>query len=173
MLQTLLRDRFALATHSEIREMPIYALVVDRSNGALGPHITRTPSAASAECVAGRSSRSASERSDGKPCGIGITGGTITAGDATLSQLLGLLSPMVGRTTVDRTRLVGTFDYTLNWTPDQFQDRTASPDRERPVDPNGTSIFTAIQEQLGLKLESTRGPADVLVIDHVEKPAPD
>jgi len=174
MLQALLRNRFALVVHNEMRVMPIYALVLDRSHGTLGPHLARTPSAASAECVARRSSRSAPDRSDGKPCGIGITGGgNIAAGDATLSQLLGLLSPMVGRTTVDRTRLVGTFDYTLNWTPDQFQDRRASQDRERPLDPNGTSIFTAIQEQLGLKLESTRGPVDVLVIDHVEKPTPD
>jgi uncharacterized protein (TIGR03435 family) len=173
MLQTLLRDRFALVVHKEIREMPIYALVLDRANGTLGPHIARTPSAASVECAEQRSSRTAPDRSDGKPCGIGIRGGSITAGDATLSQLLGLLSPMVGRTTVDRTQLVGTFDYTLNWTPDDFQDRTASPDRERPLDPNGLSIFTAIQEQLGLKLESTRGPVDVLVIDRVGKPSPD
>jgi uncharacterized protein (TIGR03435 family) len=173
MLQTLLRDRFGLVVHNEMREMPIYALALDRSNGALGPHIARTPSAASAECVARRSSRSAPDRSDGKPCGIGITGGSIVAGDATLSQLLGLLSPMVGRTTVDQTQLGGTFDYTLSWTPDEFQDRTASRDRERPIDPNAPSLFRALQEQLGLKLESTRGSVDVLVIDHVEKPTPD
>ena len=173
MLQTLLRDRFALVVHSEMREMPIYALVLDRPNGTLGPHLARTSSAASSECAARRSSRSASDRSDGRPCGIGISGSTIVAGDATLSQLLGLLSPMVGRTTVDRTQLAGTFDYTLNWAADQFQDRTASPDRERLLDPNGPSIFTALQEQLGLRLESTKGPVEVIVIDHIEKPKPD
>ena len=173
MLQALLQDRFALRAHNEMREMPIYALVLDRADGSLGSHIARTPSAAAAECVARRSSRAAPDRSDGKPCGISIAGGNIVAGDATLSQLLGLLSPMVGRTAVDRTQLAGTFDYTLSWAPDQFQDRTGSPDRERPIDPDAPSLFSALQEQLGLKLESTKGSVSVLIIDHVEKPTPD
>ena len=175
MLQALLRDRFALTVHHEMREMPIFALVLNRPNGTLGPSLFRTPSAAVTECAdaARRASRSAPDRSDGKPCGIGITGGTISAGNASLTQLLGLLSPLVGRVTVDRTQLAGTFDYTLSWTPDQSEDRRASPGGERPIDPNTLSLFSAIQEQLGLKLESAKGPVDVIVIDRVERPTSD
>ena len=74
---------------------------------------------------------------------------------------------------VDRTGLIGNFDITLAWTPDQMpQGPPGGPDLPS-IDPNGPSLFTALQEQLGLKLESTKGSVDVLVIDHVEQPTPD
>jgi uncharacterized protein (TIGR03435 family) len=174
MLRALLQDRFALLAHADMRDMPIYALVVSSRDAALGPRIRRTPSGASAECAAQRANREAPGRSDGRPCGISIAGGTITAGDATFGQLLGLLSPLVGRVAVDKTKLDGTFDYNLSWTLDQFvATGTFGVPSERAIDSNGPSIFTAVQEQLGLKLESTKGPVDVLVIDHVEQPTPD
>jgi uncharacterized protein (TIGR03435 family) len=83
------------------------------------------------------------------------------------------LSVFLGRTVVDRTGFAETFDYDLTWTPDVgSQLRTGS--SERPASAaNGPSLFTALQEQLGLKLESTKGPVSVLVIDHVERPTPD
>lgn len=82
------------------------------------------------------------------------------------------LSVFVGRTVVDRTGLTGTFDFDLTWTPDPML--RAPADGNRPAtDGSGLSLFTALQEQLGLRLESTKGPADVVVIDHVEKPTPD
>jgi uncharacterized protein (TIGR03435 family) len=78
---------------------------------------------------------------------------------------------------VDRTGLTGSFDLDLQWTPDQMpQGREDRPPGAPPlpaIDPNGPSIFTAVQEQLGLKLESTKGPVDVLVIDRVEHPTED
>jgi uncharacterized protein (TIGR03435 family) len=72
----------------------------------------------------------------------------------------------------NRTGLTGGFDYELTWTPDQFPNQV--PDASAPkIDPNGPSLFTAIQEQLGLKLEAQRGPVEVLVVDHADLPTPD
>ena len=83
-----------------------------------------------------------------------------------------MLVPQVGRPIIDKTNLTGTYDLDLKFAPE-----TAIPaigiGGDTPADPGGPSIFTALTEQLGLKLESTRGPADVLVIDHVERPTPD
>jgi uncharacterized protein (TIGR03435 family) len=84
--------------------------------------------------------------------------------DAT--QLANALSNFLNRTVLDQTGVTGNFDVDLTWTPDQMPQLSDVP----PIDPNGPSIFTAIQEQLGLKLESAKGPVDVLVIDHVEHP---
>jgi uncharacterized protein (TIGR03435 family) len=79
----------------------------------------------------------------------------------------------VNRTVVDRTSLTGRFSFHLTWTPDQLPPRPpGDQDDLPPIDPNGPSIFTAVQEQLGLKLESTTGPVDVLIIDSVEHPTP-
>jgi uncharacterized protein (TIGR03435 family) len=74
---------------------------------------------------------------------------------------------------VDRTGLAGNFDIELTWTPEQMPQDVERPLGLPPIDPNGASIFTAVQEQLGLKLESARGPVEVLVIDSVEQPTPD
>ena len=109
-------------------------------------------------------------------CGININGngGNLIAGGLTMSQLASNLSTLVGRVVVDRTGLSGGFDLDLRWTPDQLpQQRIGTPEVPPIIDPNGASIFTALQEQLGLKLESTKGPVDVLVIDRVEQPTPD
>ena len=85
------------------------------------------------------------------------------------------LSGFVGRPVVDRTGLNGGFDFNLTWTPEQTPQgpRPLGAPEPPPVDPNGPSLFTALREQLGLKLESTKGPVDVLVIDRAEKPAAD
>ena len=173
MLRGVLEERFGLIAHRETRDMPIYALVIGRRGGALGQRLVRTPAAASAECAARRASINGPERSDGGMCGIGITSGTIRAGDATLGQLLGLLSPLVGRTTVDKTQLAGRFDYDLNWTLDPFANGGAPSQNERATDVNGSSLFTALREQLGLRLEPQRGGVSVLVIDRIEHPTPD
>jgi uncharacterized protein (TIGR03435 family) len=92
----------------------------------------------------------------------------------------GLLTSAVQRTVVDRTGLSGNYDVDLHWTPDNLPQRAPGTSPDQPItvngvsfDPNGPSLFTALQEQLGLKLESTKGPVDVLVIDHVEKPTAD
>jgi len=82
----------------------------------------------------------------------------------------GELFRFVDRLVIDRTELKGTFDWTLVWTPDQPTQAPVDSAGATSASPDRTSIFTAIQEQLGLKLEATRGRVDVLVIDHIEHP---
>jgi uncharacterized protein (TIGR03435 family) len=145
-LQSLLEDRFQLRTHPEIRELPIYVLVQSGKSGALGPGLSHS----SVDCV-----------KDAGKCGFrGGPVGHIKASALTSEILTQLLANASGRVVVDRTGLEGPFDVDLEWSPDQSVS-------DKP------SIFTAVQEQLGLKLESTRGPVNVLVIDHVEKPTSD
>jgi len=92
---------------------------------------------------------------------------------ATMAQLANSLGMWVGRIVVDKTGLAGGYDFNLTWTPDQMPNRPAGALDSPLVDPNGPSIFTAVQEQLGLKLDSQKGPVTVLVIDHVEHPVED
>ena len=90
-----------------------------------------------------------------------------------LSQLGVVARDAGSRRVEDKTGLTGEFDWDLSWTPQLFLQGPFDRDRFPNIDPDGPSIFTALQEQLGLKLESTTGPVDVLVIDHVEQPTPD
>jgi uncharacterized protein (TIGR03435 family) len=110
-------------------------------------------------------------------CGIRMGFGNMAVGGATLANLATSLSMMVGRVVTDKTGLTGTYDMNLTWTPDQMPQRSAGAPADQPlrvngaeIDPNGPSIFTAIQEQLGLKLDAQRGPVSLLVIDRAEKP---
>jgi uncharacterized protein (TIGR03435 family) len=174
MLRTLLADRFKLILHHQTKELPIYALVMPRADGTLGPQLRRSDT----DCAA---IRAAINRGGAPPllsgdrplCGITVRPGRVAAGGLPLSQLAASLSQELQRMVVDHTGLMGNFDLTLTWTPDQMpQGPPGGPDLP-PIDPNGPSFFTALQEQLGLKLESTKGPVDVLVIEHVEQPTPD
>ena len=89
-----------------------------------------------------------------------------------LSQLANVLSRMLGRTVIDKTGSDKKYNIQLQWSPDQSQSFQLPPDAPRPqFDPNGPSIFTALQEQLGLKLESKKGPVEILMIDHADKPS--
>jgi uncharacterized protein (TIGR03435 family) len=103
--------------------------------------------------------------------------GSLSASGQPMSQIAQMLSQWVNRTVVDRTGLTGGFDFDLTWTPDQIPQGRGEPPPGAPplppIDPNGPSIFTAVQEQLGLKLDSQRGPVEVLVIDSVEQPTED
>jgi uncharacterized protein (TIGR03435 family) len=154
MVRTLLADRFKLVAHKESRELPIYELVVARSDGQLGPKLH--PST----CVAGRTP-------DGNRCGFRPGPGVFVGTDVAVAMRIDAsLSSEVHRMVVDRTGLAGTLDIDLHWLPDNPA-LGPQPDTP-PPSPGDPSIFTALQEQLGLKLESTRGPVDVLVIDHVE-----
>jgi uncharacterized protein (TIGR03435 family) len=106
--------------------------------------------------------------------------GEIRGGARPMTLLASMLSQVVQRPVIDRTQLAGGFDFDLRWTPDQLPARPPGTPADQPfrmngveIDPNGPSIFTAVQEQLGLKLEGTRGPVEVLVIDHIERSAPD
>jgi len=169
MLRGFLEERFQLRTHFESREQPIYALVLSDKNGQLGPQLRRR----TVDCAA-----IAAGTATGEPCGGQIFPGRVSSRGVSIPQLvsgLARLMPNVGRLVVDRTGLTGTYDLDLTWTPDQLPsaDRNAMPMPTAPIDPDGPSLFTALQEQLGLKLESARGPVPVLMIDSVAQPTAD
>jgi uncharacterized protein (TIGR03435 family) len=178
-LRGLLADRFKLVVHMETRRLPIYSLVMARADGRLGPNLTRS---SITDCTAVLSAVPAAPGGGGPPpppapggkappCGVMAGNGTFSADSRSLSQLAAIVSAMVDRRVVDQTGLTGLFNAHLTWTPDQMPQQL-NPNAP-PIDPNGPSLFTAVQDQLGLKLESTTGPVDVLVIDSVERPTPD
>jgi bla regulator protein blaR1 len=175
MVQTLLGDRFKLVIHTESRELQIYALVQARGDGRLGSALSRS----SADCrspaaaAAGSVVKGAPAAGDGNPCGLQLGLGSLTAGGVALSQIATALSGLLDRSVVDRTGLAGAFDATLRWTPDESTPGMAQKAKFVPtIDPNGPSIFTALQEQLGLKLEPAKGPVDVLVVVNAQPPSP-
>ncbi|HEX7795044.1 MAG TPA: M56 family metallopeptidase [Vicinamibacterales bacterium] len=185
MMQALLADRFELRAHVEKREMPIYALVVARADGRLGPGL-RLSTVDCAALMAERARRGMMPAPPGElmQCGFRIGPGQITGGSMPLSQLANSLSNFVQRVVVDRTGLNGNFDLDLKYTLDQSTMANAlgpakaaaiagAPSPDVPAGSDAPGLLTALQEQLGLKLESARGQVDVLVIEHVDKPAPD
>ena len=181
MLQSLLEERFKLKPRRETRQLPIYALVLARQNGKLGPALK--PSAIDCQALAAARKQGAAPPDPPKAgerpqCGTHMGFGRI-AGGMPMTSLARLMSDVVQRSVIDSTGLAGDFDLELSWTPDQLPSRPGMP-ADQPfrmngvvIDPNGPSIFTAVQEQLGLKLDATRGPVEVLVIDHIERPTPD
>jgi uncharacterized protein (TIGR03435 family) len=173
MLRSLLADRFQLVTHSETKELPIYALVLARKDGKLGPNLTE---AKEGGCTKPDFTQPPAPPEPGKPptlnCGQQMMSlRSLTAVAAPISQIVPMLARMLGRTIIDKTGVTGKYDIRLEWTPDESQTATLPPDAPKPAaDSAGPSIFTALQEQLGLKLESQKGPVEVLVIDRAEKP---
>jgi uncharacterized protein (TIGR03435 family) len=165
MLRSLLEDRFKLSVHRETREMPIYALVVARSDGRLGPRIRRPTSDYCEQArkgVAGKPG-AAPPLQTNPVCGLRGSNGELTAGAYPMSEFSRSLAGEAGRIVVDRTGLTGEWDFDLKWSPPN----APNPDPDRPP------IFTALQEQLGLRLEATTGPVEVVVIDRVEPLIPD
>jgi uncharacterized protein (TIGR03435 family) len=179
MMQRMLADRFALAVHTERREQRTYALTLARGDGRLGPRIKT----AAIDCQAvmnemlkraplsGGAPPVAPQRPDGGPgCGMRFgSGGRLTAGGTSMAALAGLLAVPVGRIVEDRTGLAGGFDFDLEFDPAElagFGPGALPP----PADASAPSLFTALEEQLGLKLQADRAPVEVLVIDRVERP---
>ena len=165
MLQTLLADRFKLVLRREARETAVYSLVIARNDGrsekALLPVDCKTDS------------KAVVRKGDAPACSwllIGQQGtGMVTyqSGGVNLDELAQTLTRRVGRPVINRTGLAGEFQFELSW----LQDMQASP--AAPAAANGgPSLFTALQDQLGLKLESSRGPVEFLVIESVERPTP-
>jgi uncharacterized protein (TIGR03435 family) len=175
MMRTLMADRFALAAHAETRDMPTYTLA------AVPNQAFRLRRSVVDEAACQRR-REAIQRREAVPppvpgappiCGTARTiPGTITAVGGSMPSLASTLGQFVNRSVVDRTELSGLFDFELKWTTDTIPQVPADAPPLN-IDPNGPSIFTALQEQLGLKLESTRGPVDVVVIDRVQRPTAD
>jgi uncharacterized protein (TIGR03435 family) len=194
MLQSLLADRFKLVLHHENRQLPVYALVMV-SSGKPGPQLQ--PHTADTSCDAfapGQSGATPPQAASGSepqrspadaaalalqqfPCGR-VVGGLLMPNDSsqiwsggrrvTMDTVAASLGGMeyVDRPVLDRTGLRGTFDFTVEWN-HQLQNVSVSPQ----PDLAGLSLFEALREQLGLKLERQRGPVDVIVIDHVEQPS--
>jgi uncharacterized protein (TIGR03435 family) len=167
MLRTLLADRFKLVVHRETKEVPMWALVVARQDGRLGPQLHPTAADCAAWIAGGRRGAPPPDATD-LPCGRGMVSASAMRNSAmTLSQFANLLSPLVDRPVQDRTGLNGNFYLDLQWRPEPGP--AGAPDAGL-ADRLPSSVFTALQEQLGLKLESIRGPLELLVIDHAEPP---
>lgn len=177
MMQDLLEERFKLKAHREMREMPIYALAHARSDQRLGQGLR--PSAIDCSAFRGRGGPGGPLPAPPSPgerpaCGMRVAPGQVSAGGIPIAQLGLMLSQLAQRIVVDRTGLTGNFDIDLTFTPDRMPQGPLPPGVQLPpIDPNGPSLFTAVQEQLGLKLEAGRGPVEVLVIDHVERATPE
>jgi len=173
MLQALLQDRFKLKVHRETRVLPLYELVVAKSGPKLRP-------SEKGNCIPYvKSSQPAIPAAPGQPqplyCGFRRTGSSMSPildGKGVSIADLGnnvarSYNTALGRNIVDKTGLSGVFDIHLTWTNDPDSTDAASPSTSGDV-----SIFTALEEQLGLKLQSAKGPVDVLVIDRIEQPSP-
>jgi uncharacterized protein (TIGR03435 family) len=177
MLQDLLEERFKLRAHRETREQQIYALRLARPDGQLGPGLRASTTDCAALFARGRSGPPPPGRGPGErpACGMRIGPGQLVAGAMPISGLIPPLSQFTERLVFDRTGLTGNFEIDLTWTPDRLPQGPPPPGAPPlpAADPNGPSLFTALQEQLGLKLESERAPVEVLAIDHVERPTPD
>jgi uncharacterized protein (TIGR03435 family) len=175
MLQGLLTDRFGLVVRRDRMEMPMYAAVMARADGRLGPRMQPSTPATAAYCASQRlppGSRPAADPA--RLCGTRQSLGTASGGDAPLAALFRFVSQQAGRAIVDRTSLTGNFDYDLTWTPDQFANReTPAVVNGNAIDPQGPSLFTALQEQLGLKMDPQRGMVDVVVVARLERPTED
>ncbi len=152
MLKSLLEDRFTLVLHKETGETSIYALAVGSHGPKLKPSANQSPGA-------------------GPLGGVNLGPGTLVAGGMRLGLFASLLGTRLGRTVIDQTNLPERYDIDLRWTPDLEEPRSDPGDAPRQADPPGPSIFTAIQQQLGLKLESIKGPSGFFVIDKIEKPS--
>jgi uncharacterized protein (TIGR03435 family) len=170
LMRALLAERFRLATHTEKREMPVYALVLAKADGSLGPHIRQV---ADTDCTAKppAAPAPAPTNPDEWPyCSVTISPGSLYFGGFRMTEITRILSTLVGRTIIDETGISGPVQFRL-----QYQrGRGASP----PAVPAGAldekpDIFTALQEQAGLKLDARRAPVDVLVIDRIDRPTED
>lgn len=152
LIRSLLESRFNLATHREKRDLPAYALTVTGNGHKLTSNAT----------------------SPNGPPGLLFKGlGVLPAVNATMGEFAGVMQTAVlDRPVVDRTGLQGRFDFTLSWTPDESQFRSMGINVPPPAaDAKLPGLFTAIQEQLGLRLESVTAPVEVIVIDRVERPS--
>ena len=165
MLRSLLEDRFRLSAHRETRDLPIYALVLARADGRPGPRFRQTTSDYCKKRFEAAGQAGDTPVPPGGPvCGMRPQGSDELAAVALpMNEFARFLNVVSGRTVVDRTGLTGVWDFDLKYS----LPNAPNPDPDRP------SIFTALQEQLGLRLDATTGPVEVLVIDRVEGLIPD
>ena len=158
MFRQVLTEQFHLTTHTDTKQLPVYVVTVAKGGPKFKPHV---PDPAHPE------------RENGSGW-FSWSGGHLVAQGPTMAYFLFALSLETRHTFVDKTGLTGNYDFHLEWTPDDMAASSGSNEGAQPVaGDSAPSIFTAIQEQLGLKLESTKGPVQVMVIDSVARPIVD
>jgi len=157
VLRPVLSDRFQLQIHTEVRTLPVYDLVVTKD----GPKLQKSPPPPDDPdhpTPPGKHRRTSWQFNNGE----------ITVTSITMSDFAVTLADQLHHTVIDKTGLTDAYDFNLKWTPDEDADKAADNGAaDRPPD-----IFTALQEQLGLKLEAAKGPVTTLVVDHAEQPSP-
>jgi uncharacterized protein (TIGR03435 family) len=157
MVQNLLSDRFKLVAHKETRELPIYALVFARPDRSFGPKLHASSTDCQKEMTAAIARSGPPGPNSPLLCGIRSLPGHIELNAAAMNNFIRNLAPITGRSVVDKTGLTGGYDADLTWNDSE----------------EGPSLYTAIQEQLGLKLDAQRGPVDTLVIESAQRPVED
>jgi uncharacterized protein (TIGR03435 family) len=166
MMQALLADRFKLVARREKREVTILALMLARNDGKLGPNLVESKG-----CIQpGDAAAQAAAPAGAQTCGPKTGGaGRLLLVGMQIPQFTNLLGLLLGRTVIDKTGLTGRYDIDLSFAPER--QLAAGVDIPGPAaDPNGPSIYTAVREQLGLKLEQQKDQEEVLAIDHIERP---
>ena len=163
MLQRLLAERFGLAVHTEARELPVYELTPARADGRLGPGIS--PATFDCPALFAAYGRGEAPMPPTSQCGSSGMSGRIVMRGGTMPMFVRSLAGLTGRIVQDRSGLRGGFDFELRFAPESGAVSGSS-----AQDGNGASIFTALEEQLGLKLRPARAPVNVVVIDRVEHP---
>jgi uncharacterized protein (TIGR03435 family) len=162
MLRTLLTERFKLVTHVETKDLPVYTLVLAKRDGTLGPQLHR------ADVVCEALLASQPGRRDSCILYV-LPSGVLMLRGQTMGALANAFTRVLDRVVKDRTGLTGGFDADAQFNTETLPAITPLPPEARPTN-DAPSFNTAIQEQLGLKLEPTKAPVDVLVIDHAEHP---
>lgn len=190
MLETLLADRFKLKVRKETRQSDVYRLVKARADGKLGEALK--PAAVNCDMARGRAggpppgpgAGPAAARGPATggpmmgPCQFLIAPGRFQVAGQSMAAFANSLGMQVGRPVLDETGLQGAYDFTLTFMPDAGRGMPAGPPPPGapelpPIDPNAPALPTALQEQLGLKLESAKGPVEMIVIDSIDQPTED
>jgi bla regulator protein BlaR1 len=168
MLQSLLAERFQLVVQRDTKEMPVYALVVAKNGPKFKEAHESDPSIADLKNPPGVT---------GRPRFTIVRRGRVTAQGVDMKSLADDLSNFLGRVVVDKTALTGSYDLKLEWVPDENQvamfQAMGVPEGfgAPPADWHGPTLFTALEEQLGLKLESQKGPVEIFTIERIERPS--
>jgi len=173
MLQPLLAERFRLAVHREMRETNALVLVLANKDGRLGPKMKKAGKPCDAVGTAVTRFVTVSPASSDRPdCGFLPSGvGRIVANGLDMPTIVGLLAPSQRMSIIDQTGLQGRYDIDVTYTPEPFSVAALNQRGGTPpagVDPNGPSLFNALEEQLGLRLQPKKMPVPVMVIDHIE-----
>jgi uncharacterized protein (TIGR03435 family) len=175
MMLPLLQDRLNLKFHHETRELPTYALVVARGGVKMKPSAPDDPSQPDGPPQPADPASIDNKPRMGRHSFMMNGRGHLESTGTTIQVLAHVLAEQLGRTVIDKTALTGNYDYTLQWTPDDMGTPMAGDAGPGKADVSpeagGPTLFTAVEEQLGLKLEASKGMVDVIVIDHIDLPS--